>query len=398
MPISPIPISVLLLDDGELDGIDQILRRLGADFLRLCGNEIHGEIQRPRDLLVTSGKRTFNMPRLESVEGTTPPTWLCVHNQDFLPLRERMRGQGVNFLAHSALDQEALRLFLLQTLYTGGERRASRRLPLGVEVTISVGKQTKVVRLLEVSSESCRILTPEPLSSGVRVSLTLPQAISAGSHGELWSMPVRSSACQTRTGEFAYSTVLLFDEMAVATRRVLERIARGEQIGTRLSPLAGARSSAGLPSPPARSAEVRPSAPAARSREVTQPAATSDQRGTPRYAYNRGVQLLDLCDSDAETTAVGCDLSLDGIRIDGYPELGSGSRVTLALYAGPREEPLIVSASVVRSTGADDVAFCFEQLTSVQKNGIERLLAAPERLESLDSGECIVMTKIIDDV
>ena len=69
----------------------------------------------------------------------------------------------------------------------------------------------------------------------------------------------------------------------------------------------------------------------------------------------------------------------------------------LALYAGRREEPLVVSASVVRRVGSDDVAFRFEELTDAQKRGLEKLVEGRERLESLDSGGPIVMTKLVQN-
>ena len=93
---SSIPPSVLLLDDGELDHVDDILRRFGADVVRLTGSDIAGRIPQPRDLLITSSKRTFAMPRFEVAENAESPTWISIHNQNFLPLRERMRGMGVS--------------------------------------------------------------------------------------------------------------------------------------------------------------------------------------------------------------------------------------------------------------------------------------------------------------
>jgi len=258
----------------------------------------------------------------------------------------------------------------LQMLYTGSERRASRRLQLGVEVILRVGALEKIVRLLEVSAESCRILSSEPLRFDSRVTLALPEVLSGGDRCELRGTPVRSSACQTRTGEIAYATVLRYEELGVAARAALDGMARGEQIGTPVTPLVAMPRANGVESEP-------------------------DRRNAPRHAYDQRVQLLELCDSNADSPGLGRDLSLDGIRVDGYRELESGARVTLALYAGRREEPLVVAASVVRRTGADQLALRFEKLNAQQKRGIEKLVIGSERLASLDSAGPIVMTKLV---
>ena len=71
--------------------------------------------------------------------------------------------------------------------------------------------------------------------------------------------------------------------------------------------------------------------------------------------------------------------------------------MTLALYAGRREEPLVVSASVVRSVGCDEVAFRFEELTAQQKRGLDKLVEGRDRLESLDGAGPIVMTKLVEN-
>ena len=124
--------SVLLLDDGELEQVHQILRRLGADYVRLQGEEVGSAVPKPRDLLISSCRWALEMPQLESSEDEPhDPVWVCVHGQDFLPLRQRLRELGVHYLVHAALDQESLRLFLLQLVNRDLQRRKQLRIPLG---------------------------------------------------------------------------------------------------------------------------------------------------------------------------------------------------------------------------------------------------------------------------
>jgi hypothetical protein len=171
---------------------------------------------------------------------------------------------------------------------------------------------------------------------------------------------------------------LRFDDLGVRARTALEGIARGKQIGTRLSPLARA-----------------PSSPVTAELEPADAATPHNRRSAPRHAYDRRVDVLDLCDSNADSTGLGRDLSLDGIRVEGYRELESGARVTLALYAGRREEPMLVAASVVRHSGSNEVAFRFEDVNAQCKQDLESLLSGRQRLESLDRGG-IVMTQLVE--
>jgi len=188
--------------------------------------------------------------------------------------------------------------------------------------------------------------------------------------------------------------VLRYQELSVRASAALKRMARGDLIGTPLSQLAGAPSGRPVSLPPPAPSSAKES-PIAVAPEATDVEAESDRRSAPRHVYDRRVQLLELCDSNADSPGLGRDLSLDGIRVDGYRELESGARVTLALYAGRREEPLVVAASVVRRTGADQLALRFEKLNAQQKRGIEKLVIGSERLASLDSAGPIVMTKLV---
>jgi hypothetical protein len=388
---SAIPPSVLLLDDGELDSVDSTLRRIGADYLRVTGAGIDGKLQQPRDLLITSGSYTLEMPELESAEGRPDPTWVSVNSQDFLPLRQRMRERGVDFVVHGSLDLESLRLFLLQMLYRGSERRSGTRLPLATDVGLLVNRVEKSVRLLEVSAESCRILSPEPVSMDSSVTLILPSAISGGDRCELRGMAVRSSLCQTRSGDVAYSVVLRYDDLEAETRAVVDKLLRGEQISQPVSPLSGAD----------RAATSEGADPVA-STEAGAPDEPSDgeareRRGSIRSVYERRVDLLEACDSGSDASGLGCDLSLEGVRVRGYSGLESGAWVTLALYGGRREEPVVIRATVARSAESGVVTFRFEEPGLEQKRGLERLVTGLGRLESLERDGPVVVTKLVGD-
>ena len=232
--------SVLLLDDGELDGIERALKELGADCLRLQGGQIHSSVRQPRDLLVTSMKRALSMPLVEIPTGSTSwPAWVCVHGKDFLPLRARLRGLGVHFLIHSALDEESLRLFVLQLLYSGIERRRSARLPLDAEVGLQIESNERSVKLAELSAESCRIVSANRIDRGTPVRVSLPPFVGGGGDIELRGQVERSSLSLSPGGSPLYSTVVRLAALDPRARALLDRIVNGKQLGTPVSPLAG---------------------------------------------------------------------------------------------------------------------------------------------------------------
>ena len=100
---------------------------------------------------------------------------MCIYDQDFLPLRERLRDLGVHYLVSGDLAPHAFELFLRQLLNRGQERRSVRRIPLQCDVQLAVGRERGGARLLELSRESCVISARRALAPGQPVSLRAPR-------------------------------------------------------------------------------------------------------------------------------------------------------------------------------------------------------------------------------
>ena len=56
---------VLLLDDGELSRIYAILKRMRVEPMRVSGDDIQDGLPMPRDLLITTGRRTLHLRRAD---------------------------------------------------------------------------------------------------------------------------------------------------------------------------------------------------------------------------------------------------------------------------------------------------------------------------------------------
>ena len=387
--------SVLLLDDGELDRVQRHLERLHADFVRLKGGEIGPTAEMPRDLLITSGKRALDMPRMDC-GGDEPrtPVWVCLHNQDFLPLRQRMRGLGVHYLVHSALSQESLRLFLLQLLYSGAERRSGLRLPLGTDVSYQLGTDHRKARLAELSVEMCRIVTAKEVPLGTWVEVLLPANLCGGEALSIGGRAIRGAACEPRPGQRSYSAVLKLEALDSAAEQQIAALVRGEQIGTRLTPLAAVPTrepEASEPDDEHGTTEAEPS-------EAIEDRDT-ERRRRPRHEYRRRVDAFAAIGHEAPGLFFGYDLSVTGVRIEGESGIAADSEVTLALYGGRREEPVVVDAVVVRDDGASGTALRFDSVSPEQHRQLEKLAVGLPALQSLCNDDrddrCVIVSRVL---
>jgi hypothetical protein len=390
--VSHVP-SVLVLDDGELERLQQVLVQLGADFVRVTGDDIPSKVPSPRDLLITSGRRAMCMPRVVSDSATLPkPFWVCIYDQDFRPLRERLRSLGVHFLIRGEVDASSVQLFLLQLLHRGAERRRCRRIPLHCEMELEAGNDRRKVQLVEISGETCRFVTDRDIPGGVRVTLRLPPSLTGGESYDLAARRIRAAACESAAGEPALAIVVGFRDLGLEVKEQLGALLAGSQKGTQVTPLA--EEPAPEPTPEARefSSDDAPES----SREPWDPERDGERRGHERRAYDRRVEALRWSSDEGPRVALGKDLSRSGVRVvtSSRPQLGA--HVTLALYGGPREEPVVVEAEVVRVSGAES-SLRFLSPSREQHRQLEKLAGQRPDFESLqaDPEEGLVVGRLL---
>jgi hypothetical protein len=386
--------SVLILDDGELERLQWVLERLGADFERFRGEDIPSELAPPRDLLITSGRRAMRMPRIAAPpEGIAAPFWVCIYDIDFRPLRERLKALGVHFLIHGEVDADAVRLFLLQLLHRGAERRRCRRIPVECEVELEVGVDRRKVKLVEISGETCRFVADQDIPSGARVTLRLPTSLTGGAPYDLSARRVRASACTASSGALALSIVVGFADLEPEARAQLDRLLAGEQRGTRVTPLAEEPL---MTFDEEALAAVEPAVSSDDATESWDPLRDGERREHPRHVYDRRVEALRWNDDEGPRVALGKDLSLSGVRVVTSSRPQVGAHVTLALYGAPREEPVVLEAEVVRVSGAES-SLRFVGLRERERQQLVKLAGAGPILEALqeDPGERLVVARVL---
>ncbi len=372
--------SVLVLDDGELQRLQQVLERLGADFVRLTGESIPSQVESPRDLLITSGRRAMAMPRVVYGTAAAPkPFWVCIYDQDFRPLRERLRSLGVHFLIRGEVDASSVQLFLLQLLHRGAERRRCRRIPLRCEVELEIGSDRRKVQLVEISGETCRFVTDRDIPGGARAILRLPPSLTGEEACELSARRIRASVCESAAGEPALAIVVGFRDLEPEVEAQLEALLSGSHRGTQVTPLADEPVLEVALDGREIHADV---APEQTSPPSWDPARDGERRGHQRRVYQRRVEALRWSTDEGPRVALGKDLSRSGVRVVTSTRPRVGARVTLALYGGPREEPVVVDAEVVRVAGAES-SLRFLNVGSSERRQLEKLAGERPDFESL---------------
>ncbi|MGH0030833.1 MAG: PilZ domain-containing protein [Myxococcota bacterium] len=392
-------VSALLIgEEGEIDRVQRLLDRLEVSYDRVKQPKPAETLAAPEKLLVVSGQSLPRLPKLVVPEGNAHRR-VCIHGQDFLPLRERLRERGFHYLVQSALDETSLRVFIGQLLHAGSVHRHATRLPLGGPVEFRSARVSGTARLGDLSCESCRVLGAEGLSVGDAVTVVLPAALGGGSARPLPGPVIRARADE-RAGEGrGHSAVVRFSVLEPDAAERLGRLTRGELIGTRVTPLAASPPETALPQEPV--AHAPGPAPAASAEpEIRSPAAEPppeaprDRRREVRHPYTGRVEMMEL-PSDAEGV-LGRDLSLDGVCVDGSHRLKPGMKVTLALYGGHRASPVVVDAEAIRVTERE-AALVFARLSGDQQDALATLIAEQPAVETLAprTGSRVLATRIL---
>lgn len=402
--------SVLLIDDGELGSVLEVLQELDVVIDHVPGAPRTDDLEPPYDLVVSSVRRAPALSAaLEASGAGTKPPWVAIHHQDFLPLRDRLRRAGVNYLVIDGVPTAALRGLFLHALYRGPEKRGSRRMPVGVEVRWSSGESQGTACLLDLTLQGCRVSGPEGVDAGDPFVLRFPSGLSAGRELVLRGRVTRADF---EPGEDPRLFVA-FDTLDRRSSQSLEAILQGNAIGTRVTPLAGEPAPAKSPEPEPAPQQPTPlpdtaaqEAVAAASAESSEPDAPEeellledeDRRQRPRSTYPRQVTAQS---KGASFILVGRDLSPDGMRVAPDPHLRVGSMLRLTLFGGPRQRPAVVPARVVHDEGERGLLLGFGEMPKAARAALDAILAAAPAIEVLtesdaDSGPVIISESIFD--
>jgi len=387
--MTPIP-SVLLLHDGELDDVRELLGEIGADYVHLRGGEIPERVDPPEKLFIATARRAMMAGKWPSGRGTSEGLLkIGIVSEDSNTLRSMLRRIGFDLLIRRPVHPQALRLLILRALFSGNERRRENRVPVGYEISYRSGIRRRRATLLEFTSRGCRLLSERQIGVGSRLTLDLPREVTDGRPLQLRAKVIRSTANGHGTPREQHAVALYFEKMSVEKQRELAEILKKRESGTPILPEAMARAAAALSRRPAPAPARGGSTPAAGAGSV------EDRRKAPRAAFEGKVISLD---NEAALVVMGRDLSVGGMRVDPHPKLVLGKTLRLALYAAPDQGPFVVRAAVVRSGGEDGVGLRFERLPGDVAVQIESLVAGLPSVESLRGGEADALGSVVSQI
>jgi len=433
-------VSVLLLDDGELDDVQEMLEQARIPFGRVRGASIVPGMKGPTDLLIATPRRIQAVSDVADGHPTdSAPVRIVVTNEDSNSFRRQMREIGFDYVVRRPVHPEALRLLIFHALYSGEERRTEPRVGIGVEVTFTSGLIPRTGILADLSTRGCRLILRRNLETGKRLKLHIPEALGAAEPIALRGRVVRSSYEDRKDSGF-FSVGVLFEKISNVARQEIEWIieecskgplslatheacegdgavdldARGireipaanlrsdpryepdsidldsvEESRNRLQEDACEASEQPTPSEAARAAAPRESPP------MEPEESLANRRQIRRASFAAKVPAFG---SRALRVLVGRDLSIEGMRVEASPDLAVGDRLHLAIYGRPDEEPFLVWATVDRDDGERGMAIAFDELHPLVAAKLEQLVGSLPAVESLHDDESEAMGTVIGEM
>jgi hypothetical protein len=383
--------SVILLHDGELDDVRELLDEIGADYVHLRGGEIPERVDPPQQLFIATSRRAMIAREWPPSRGTPPrPFKIGIVSEDSNTLRSMLRRIGFDLLIRRPVHPYALRLLVLRALYSGAERRRESRVPVGYEVSYRSGFRRRKAMLVELSTRGCRLLLDRPINIGSRLTLDLPPEVTGFGSVQLRAKVIRSIPGERGADGEQHAVALCYEKLSVLNRRQLVAILEHRASGPLVLSKTMAQSSGAVaesPDPaPERGDESTPIAGAG---------SIENRRKSPRAAFERSITSLG---EEASLVLMGRDLSVGGMRIEPHTGLEVGTKLQLAIYGAAKEEPFIVRAMVVRNDGDEGVGLRFENIPSGVAARLESLVASLPSVESLHGTEADGLGSVVSQI
>jgi len=377
---------VLLVDDGELEDVRDVLNEARINFAHLRGGAVPSPLPPPGRLFISNARharlaRSWPDPR--------SPVRIAVVDEDSVELRQALRDFGYQYLVRRPAHPVALRLLVFRALYRGEERRSEPRVAMGYEVRVRSRMRRRDAWLADLSRGGCSLLADRPMSAGSRVTLQLPAHLDGEAEDLCLTGKVLRSSRLARARDQHYLVSVRFGEVGAAS----------------LARLDAALASALLHAPePEVFLEDVASEPSLREVDggVPEVAAddleetTKDRRNNRRGQYDRRV-IASVRDA-MHRILIGRDLSAGGMRIEPHADLRLGDQLRVAVYDAKRDAPLVVEAIVERDDGPEGLLLRFDEVEPIVANQLEALVATLPPVECLEDGESAAMGTVVSEI
>jgi hypothetical protein len=360
------PSPVIIIDDGELADVRQLLAQLGIEYREESSLESVAGGARC-GLLVTSARRALGSGNRGS-GGANPSCKLHIVVYDTLSrtVRRVLAQSGCDVMIGRPIHPAVLRLLVSHVLYSGPERRNFGRAAMAVPVKLRVDRRPREATLVQLSLRGCGLATNQSVEVGRDVEVTFPPEITGKEALTLAGqvLAVGSSAVGTsRSRDIA----VRFRSPHAVVRKVLYEVMKRNALMTMAKPTrTKARRTENAP------AEAPEAAPAVLPDAGDERAASGeDQRASPRKLFPRRVLAAA---GGGTQVMIGRDLSAGGMRVRPVPGLRLGDEFKLALYGNGDQPALVLRAVVIRDDGWDGLVLQFHDVGAAVAARLERLV------------------------
>jgi hypothetical protein len=337
---------VIIVDDGELADVRQLLAQLDVGYAEEASLESAAAEGMSCGLLITSAPRALG----RGGGGARPRCKLhvVVYEDTSRTLRRALARSGCDVAIGRPVNPSVFQLLVAHALYAGPERRNLGRATMAAPVALRVGRRPLEATLVQLSLRGCGLVSDQNVETGQDVEVILPPELTNGAALPLAGrvLAVRSSSADAgRSRDIAVG----FRSSHAAQRQVLQGVMDRHALGitTKLAPPRASRPSR----PPA--------------------ASDSDRRARPRKLFARRVLAAA---AGGTQVLIGRDLSAVGMRVRPVPGLQVGDELKLALYGNGEHPALVLEAVVIRDDGWDGLALHFRDVGASAAAELERLV------------------------
>ncbi len=349
--------SILLVDDGELGLVHELLEELDVPFQHIRAADRETPLPEPEHLLVTTWQRAELHQLRRGVSSlTSRAVWMAFVASEEPADRTSLQLKGFDFLVREPVHPMALRLLLLRALYSGDDKRRVRREAFGYQVEFESSHGTASGTLTDLSARGCRLFTQEPPRKEESIRIRIPAEVAGGEVLELPGTVLRTGPATSEGGDEGDTSLgINFEPLDAELRKRLRVVLIERSSGPAVLPVG----------------QIAP-----------EPAEEGSRRKQPRSSYGSTIMAMS---EGAAYALLGIDLSEGGMRVEPNSELAVGDRLRLAIH--PRTEPFLVEAIVVRDDGAKGMALNFEWVEPGAEENLRALVQSLPMIEILDHGE-----------
>ena len=202
------PGAILLIHDGELADVREILDELGLGFAESNSRTTALDDYLEASVVLSTPQYLAN--RIQSGESGRAVR-IAILEDPPKTLRAMLSRGGVQWLVRRPFHPAALRLLLLHCIYRGPEKRRAQRVSIGAAVHFQAGWRKRGALLAEISTKDCRLLSSRPVDVGRRIKLRLPAELAGRRVLHLDGRVVRTS--RPDGGDGSHEVCVLFDPL-----------------------------------------------------------------------------------------------------------------------------------------------------------------------------------------